>query len=292
MPSSSKKLRLCNNPAHPTRRTPGVLWIAADLHLSAHTPDTCRAFLQFLDAASTRADAVFLCGDIFDAWIGDDQINQDPTPWLVSIIQTLQRTAARIPLWLMQGNRDFLLGSAFAHTVGAQLLPDPVILHTDAGPVLLSHGDQYCTDDRAYQRLRRIVRNPVVQRLYLALPLHTRRRIATWLRHRSQAAQREKRDAIMDVNANAIVQALRVSGVSCMIHGHTHRPATHALDVDGRRCQRVVLSDWDLDKPGTPRMAWLQVDGNGVATLTTTTDAASNVNKRLTTSQPSQHCHP
>jgi len=207
---------------------------------------------------------VLLCGDLFDAWIGDDEAIRDPAPWLAHVMDALRQTATCIPVWLMQGNRDFLLGSAFAQHVGAHLLCDPVILHTDAGDVLLSHGDRYCTDDHAYQRFRRIVRNPVVQRLYLALGLETRRSIARWARSRSQAAKRTKQNAIMDVNANAIVHALRASGASTMIHGHTHRPAQHHVVVDGRPCQRFVLSDWDLDTAAVPRMAWLQVDASGV----------------------------
>jgi len=254
---------LCRN-ALPTLRASGTLWIAADVHLSAHVPATCQAFVQFLDAASTHADAVCLCGDIFDAWIGDDVACRSPASWLVHVIEALQRTCACIPVYLMRGNRDFLLGTAFAQHVGARLLPDPVILHTDAGAVLLAHGDQYCTDDRAYQRFRRIVRSPTVQRLYLALGLDVRRNIAAWARRRSQAAQRYKHQTIMDVNAEAIVHALRVSGASLMIHGHTHRPAQHTVAVDGRTCQRFVLSDWDLDAADAPRMAWLQVDANGV----------------------------
>jgi len=255
---------LCSKNPLPALSTPGTLWIAADVHLSAHAPATCQAFLQFLETASTHADAVFLCGDLFDAWIGDDQACCDPAPWLAQVVQALQRASARIPVWLMRGNRDFLLGPAFAQHVGARILPDPVVLRTDAGDVLLSHGDQYCTDDRAYQWFRRIVRNRMVQRLYLVLGLEIRRKVARWARSRSQAAKQTKHEAIMDVNADAIVHALRVSGVSTMIHGHTHRPAQHRVDVDGRVCQRVVLSDWALDGVDAPRMAWLQVDANGV----------------------------
>jgi len=275
---------LCSSDTLHALRAPGTLWIAADVHASAHAPATCEAFLQFLDAASTRADAVFLCGDVFDAWVGDDDACQDPAPWLAHIVAALQRTSARIPVWCMRGNRDFLLGPAFAQHVGVRLLPDPVLLQTDGGDALLAHGDQYCTDDHAYQRFRGIVRNPVVQRLYLALGLDTRRKIAAWARRRSQASTRRKPDIIMDVNAAAIVHALRASGASIMIHGHTHRPAQHAVRVDGRICQRFVLSDWDLDRPDARRMAWLQVDARGVR-VSSGCDGA----ERSTPRQPSQH---
>jgi len=258
---------LCSNTARPLLHAPGVLWIAADVHLSAHAPATCRAFLRFLEQASTRANALFLCGDSFDAWIGDDAATCDPDPWLAQMIEALQQTSARIPVWWMRGNRDFLLGHAFARLTGASMLADPVTLHTDLGQILLSHGDQYCTDDRAYQWFRRIVRNPLVQRLYLALGLDTRRTIAAWARRRSQASQRHKNAAILDVNADAITRALRASGASLMIHGHTHRPAEHVVTVDGRTCRRFVLSDWDLDDHAAPRLGWLQVDAGGIQTL-------------------------
>jgi len=247
---------------------PGTLWIAADVHLSAHAPRTCAAFLRFLEHAAAQADALFLCGDLFDAWVGDDAAIRDPPPWLAQVVQGLRHASSRIPVWFMHGNRDFLLGSSFTRLTGARALPDPVTLHTVVGKVLLSHGDQYCTDDRAYQWFRRIVRHAVVQRAYLALGLKTRRAIAAWARYRSQASQRGKDATIMDVNADAITRALRASGASILIHGHTHRPAEHLVEVDGRVCRRFVASDWDLDA-AAPRMAWLQVDVNGVKAVTT-----------------------
>lgn len=246
---------------------PGTLWIAADIHLSAQASATRTAFLQFLDRASTQADALFLCGDIFDVWIGDDQAADDPPAWLADIVQGLQRTSARIPVWLGRGNRDFLLGESFARLTGARLLPDEVILQTDAGELLLTHGDQYCTDDRHYQTFRRIVRNRIVQGLYLALGLPTRRAIAAWARQRSMASNQHKTRDIMDVNPQAVVQALRANGVRTLVHGHTHRPADHVLQVDGQPCRRMVLSDWDLDGPGLSRQGWLQVDRHGIRAL-------------------------
>jgi len=244
-----------------------VLWLAADLHLSAHTPATLAAFVRFLRVATTQANAVFLCGDLFDAWVGDDAARHQPEPWLAQLVQALQETSARIPVWWMHGNRDFLLGSSFARLTGTRQLPDPVILHTDAGAILLSHGDIYCTDDRSYQRLRRIVRNRTVQALYLALPLTLRQRIAAWARQRSGAAQRHKTVEILDVNGDAIASALRASATSMLIHGHTHRPAHHVIAVDGHPRARFVLSDWDLDHTTPGRMAWLRVDAQGVQTI-------------------------
>ncbi|TCU94515.1 UDP-2,3-diacylglucosamine hydrolase [Paracandidimonas soli] len=257
-PSSSKKPSLRNK-----LNTPGTLWIASDIHLSDAHPETRRAFLSFLDKASSQADALFLCGDIFDVWIGDDLAIEDPPPWLAEIVQALRRTASRMPLWLGRGNRDFLMGEALAAHIGARLLPDAVILATDAGDVLLTHGDQYCTDDASYQRFRKLVRCRAIQWLFMQLSLSARRGIADWARKRSMASNTFKSQYVMDVNQDAVIQAFRRSGVSQMVHGHTHRPAVHIVEVDGRRCLRHVLPDWEpCAEP--MRGGWLRIDGNGL----------------------------
>jgi len=243
--------------------TPGTLWIASDIHLSDAHPETRRAFISFLHKASSQADALFLCGDIFDAWIGDDLATEDPAEWLAEIVQALRHTASHIPLWIGRGNRDFLIGKALATHIGAQLLPDTVVLETDAGEVLLTHGDQYCTDDVSYQRFRRLVRCPAIQALFMLLSLDARRGIANWARKRSMASNAVKSRTIMDVNPDAIAQAFQQSGVRVMVHGHTHRPAVHAMAVDGHQCQRYVLPDWEpLAKPA--RGGWLVIDRNGL----------------------------
>ncbi|HUH60379.1 MAG TPA: UDP-2,3-diacylglucosamine diphosphatase [Candidimonas sp.] len=241
----------------------GVVWIASDIHLGPDTPATARAFGQFLDQACAQADALILCGDIFDAWIGDDFALNDPPQWLADVIQQLSRVASRMPLWLGRGNRDFLIGNTLARHVGAQLLPGSVCLQTDSGDILLSHGDEYCTSDAGYQRFRRIVRSPAVQYLFLQLSLARRRRIADWARRRSMAANRAKSTQIMDVNPEAVEQAFSFSGVPVLIHGHTHRPAVHRLTVNGRARQRIVLPDWDYDHEGAPRGGWLSIDRHG-----------------------------
>ena len=243
--------------------TPGTLWIASDIHLSDAHPETRQAFLAFLDKASAQADALFLCGDIFDAWIGDDLAIKDPPPWLAEVVQALQRTAGRIPVWLGRGNRDFLIGQALVKHIGARLLPDAALLSTDAGDILLTHGDQYCTDDASYQRFRRLVRCPSIQMVFLWFGLSIRRGIANWARKRSIASNATKSRYIMDVNADAITQAFRQAQVSVMVHGHTHRPALHTSTVDGRECRRYVLPDWEVDAQPI-RGGWLQVDSNGL----------------------------
>lgn len=243
---------------------PGRIWIASDIHLGPEVPKTAAAFRAFLEKAAQQADALILAGDIFDAWIGDDVALRDPEPWLQAALDALQGAATRIPLWLGRGNRDFLLGSALAQRVGARLLPEATILDTDAGRVLLAHGDEYCTADRGYQRFRRLVRRSDIQSLYLSLPLQWRKKIANWARARSMRSNRDKAAYIMDVEPDAITQALLESGAQVLVHGHTHRPARHALSVDGRSCERLVLPDWDFDHAETPRGGWVVIDAEGV----------------------------
>lgn len=238
---------------------PGDLWIASDIHLGAAVPQTARAFYDFLAQARTQAQALILCGDIFDAWIGDDHALRQPPAWLDTALRELRLTAHTIPVWLVQGNRDFLMGDALAQSLGARLIAAPVLLNTDAGPILLAHGDEYCTDDLTYQRFRRIVRTPWIQSVFLALPLPLRRGIADWARSRSRQAQQGKPQRIMDVNADAITQALRTAGCDVLIHGHTHRPAVHTLDLDGRRAQRYVLPDWEYDHAQPSRGGWISI---------------------------------
>jgi UDP-2,3-diacylglucosamine hydrolase len=161
-----------------------------------------------------------------------------------------------------RGNRDFLMGRALTDMLGARLLPDRVVLSTAAGDMLLSHGDEYCTKDPAYQRFRRIVRTPWVQGLFLSLSLSVRRRIADWARQRSRDSRGRKSMQIMDVEPQAIVQALERAPCNILVHGHTHRPAIHTLDVDGRVCSRIVLPDWDYDRLPA-RAGWLVLDADG-----------------------------
>ncbi len=246
----------------------GTVWVASDIHLGEAVPETARAFYGFLDRARRQADALILCGDLFDAWIGDDHALREPPAWLAAALRELGATARAIPLWLARGNRDFLMGRALADALGARLLGAPAVLDTDAGPVLLAHGDEFCTDDLAYQRFRRIVRTPWIQHVFLALPLGVRRAIAARARARSRQARRSKSMAIMDVNPAAVAQALRAAGCDTLIHGHTHRPAVHALDLDGRAARRYVLPDWEFDHDAPPRGGWIEIDAAGIRLVT------------------------
>ena len=243
-------------------RIPGIVWIASDIHLGPQNPGTSVAFFRFLEDATREADALLLCGDIFDAWIGDDLALLDPPPWLEDVVTRLKAVASAIPLWLGRGNRDFLMGPELSNYLGAHLLPDRCRLACDCGEILLSHGDEYCIDDKGYQRFRRIVRNPLIQGMFLSLGLRTRQRIAAWARRRSMTANRNKPADIMDVSPQAITRAFEQSGLDTMVHGHTHRPAVHTLTVGARTRTRIVLPDWHYEGADT-RGGWLVVDQDG-----------------------------
>ena len=245
----------------------GTVWLASDVHLGANTPATSEAFRDFLKLAATDAQALVLPGDIFDAWIGDDVAQMAP-PWLAQDLLAVKQVAGKIPVWIGRGNRDFLMGEALAAGLGAKLLPDQVIIETMAGSILLSHGDEYCTDDTAYQQFRSMVRNPVWQAGFLAKSIPERLAMAAQARGESMAANQQKSSEIMDVNELAVIEALRASQVNLMIHGHTHRPGRYLVTVDGNRCERWVLPDWDCDHATDghpPRGGWLIIDEDGLA---------------------------
>jgi len=241
---------------------PGTIWLASDLHLGPQAPATQEAFLAFLQAAADEADALILPGDIFDAWIGDDVIRAAP-PWLAQALAGLKAAGARTQLWIGHGNRDFLMGQELADAIGARLLPDPVTLVTDFGEILLSHGDAYCTDDAAYQQFRGMVRDPRWQNEFLSKTIPERLALAQAARGESVSANQAKSSEIMDVNAQAVAQAFSNAGVGVMVHGHTHRPGRHVVMIDGRRRERWVLPDWDLDHATPPRGGWMVIDRDG-----------------------------
>ena len=179
------------------------------------------------------------------------------------MLKALRETAAGIPVWLGRGNRDFLMGEELAAAIGAKLLPEPALLETDYGTVLLTHGDEFCTDDAPYQQFRAMVRNPQWQAAFLAKTIPERLAMAQQARGESQAANQMKSQEIMDVNPGAIEAVFRDTGVSLLVHGHTHRPARHVLEVDGKKRERWVLPDWDCDH-AQPRGGWLVIDQDGL----------------------------
>jgi UDP-2,3-diacylglucosamine hydrolase len=214
----------------------------SDLHLSPERPGALAAFDAFCAGPAREATAVYILGDLFDWWIGDDQLRDRYAARIAQAMRTV--TNAGVPVHVAHGNRDFLLGERFAAATGVRLLPERELIDLDGVPTLLSHGDELCTGDVEYQRLRARMRDPGTQRRLLRLPLFARRLIARWLRAKSRDATALKAEAIMDVDEQAVVDAFRRYGVSRIIHGHTHRPAVHRLQVDGRTCERIVLADW------------------------------------------------
>ena len=216
----------------------------SDLHLDGSRPGITSQFLAFLQEEAGGAESLYILGDLFEAWIGDD----DPDPDKQRVREALRRlTRSGVPCFVMHGNRDFLLGSRFAANTGVRLIDDGTVVNLYGRQVLLMHGDTLCTDDHSYQRLRRIVRNPLVQWVMRRLSLPQRQRLAAKMRAGSKAhIESVDRAApyIMDVNNQAVVDALRRHHVDCLIHGHTHRPAIHDVEVDGQRAQRIVLGDW------------------------------------------------
>ena len=195
-------------------------------------------FLSFLEQCAPRARRLFILGDLFEAWLGDD-VNEDYSNTVISALQQLHQQGTDIAI--MHGNRDFLLGPEFVNQSGCQLIDDPTIIDLNNERVLLSHGDSLCTDDHDYQTFRQQIRNPEFQQQLLALSIEQRQQQARQYRELSKTATRQKAQDIMDVNVDAVTQMMDKHQVNCLIHGHTHRPAIHAL-ADNK--QRIVLGDW------------------------------------------------
>jgi UDP-2,3-diacylglucosamine hydrolase len=210
----------------------------SDLHLSEERPEANERFFRFLEDDAAGADALYILGDLFEYWIGDDDVDAPFNAVIAGFFRRLSRAGTR--LYFMHGNRDFLVGERFAAATGAALLADPTVIDG----VLLMHGDTLCTGDADYQAWRRTARDPAWQRDFLDKPLAARRATVEGLRAKSKEVIGAKPAEIMDVNDDAVRDALRRHGVSRLVHGHTHRPGVQRLEVDGRRCERWVLPDW------------------------------------------------
>jgi UDP-2,3-diacylglucosamine hydrolase len=223
----------------------------SDLHLDAARPAITALFLDFLRDEAAHSDALYILGDLFEAWVGDD-VEGEPAATVRAALRAL--VDAGVPVYLMRGNRDFLVGQRFAADTGARLLPDPAVVPLYGEPTLLMHGDLLCTGDTAYQAFRAQVRDPRWQAQFLAQSLPAREAFAAKARAASQEHFRQigqkdvgaggAMDAITDVAPDAVAATLARYGVRRLIHGHTHRPALHALDAQGRHAQRIVLGDW------------------------------------------------
>ncbi|MEO0576472.1 MAG: UDP-2,3-diacylglucosamine diphosphatase, partial [Pseudomonadota bacterium] len=213
----------------------------SDLHIHESVPEIAAQFLQFLHDEAAQADALYILGDLFEAWIGDD----DPNEHFRAVQDALAQYSQSVPCYFMHGNRDFLIGDAFAKRTGCTLLRDPVVHQFHGENVLLSHGDLYCTDDEEYQAVRRTVRDPAWQAQVLSLPVPARMQLAGNARNESAASNAQKTEEIMDVNEDAIIATLEAHAVHTLLHGHTHRPAQHDITLsDGSHARRLVLGDW------------------------------------------------
>lgn len=213
----------------------------SDLHLEPTRPAVTALFLAFLEQRARQAEALYILGDLFEAWIGDDDDNQLGST-VAAGLRTL--TGSGVPVHVLHGNRDFLLGERFATVSGVRLLPESVVIELAGEPVLLLHGDTLCIDDVEYQAFRAQVRDPAWQARTLALPLAQRRALASQLRECSRQTTQQKAPDITDVNHNEVDRVLRKYRVSRLIHGHTHRPALHEWTLDSRLMRRAVLGDW------------------------------------------------
>jgi UDP-2,3-diacylglucosamine hydrolase len=220
-----------------------VLFIS-DLHLDGARPDITGQFLDFMQREGRQARALYILGDLFEAWIGDD----DPDPDKQRVLRALREaTDDGVECFVMHGNRDFLIGKRFCDITGARLLPDGTLVQLFGRRVLLMHGDTLCIDDPSYQRLRRIVRNPVVQWIMRRLTLSQRQRLAERMRAGSKAhisAAERASPYIMDVNQGEVARVIEQTQADVLIHGHTHRPAIHQVQVGSRHAVRIVLGDW------------------------------------------------
>lgn len=213
----------------------------SDLHLEAGQPAIGEQFVSFLANDGRQAEALYILGDLFDAWLGDD----DPNPYYGEMKSAMRDLAdTGVPTFFMHGNRDFMIGKQFAAETGVTILSDPVVVTLYGQNVVLSHGDALCTDDVHYQKIRAMTRDPDWQSMMRAKPLQERIALAAEARKESVARGASLSDEIMDVNQDAVAATLREHGVDIMLHGHTHRPAIHEIDLGDRTATRIVLGDW------------------------------------------------
>ena len=233
--------------------------LVSDVHLSGARPMMVDAFLRFLGEEARGASALYILGDLFDLWVGDD----DPDPVNIRVMEALAELArSGVTVRVMHGNRDFLFGHDGARRARVELIDDPTVIDLFGTPTLLMHGDTLCTDDTEYLRQRARYRQPWVLSAFLALPRVLRVAIGRHFRRKSERSKRVTAPTIMDVNDGAVADILRRTGCARLIHGHTHRPARHEIVVDGRACERFVLADWYA------RGSYLRADPAGLRAVT------------------------
>ena len=212
----------------------------SDLHLSAERSDIAQCFFTFMQIEAIHADALYILGDLFEVWIGDD----NETPFSQSIANSIAKVAQHIPVYFIHGNRDFAIGKRFAKQANMQILPEQTVIDLYGRKVLISHGDELCTRDIEYMKFRRKARGIWWPKLMLALPLSMRKKIAERGRETSKNNQISLSEDIMDVTPSEVIRTMQKYGVRYFIHGHTHRPNIHKFNIDGHACQRIVLGDW------------------------------------------------
>jgi UDP-2,3-diacylglucosamine hydrolase len=228
----------------------------SDLHLCASRPAITKAFISFLQNTAKQAEKLFILGDLFEYWAGDDDLDHSDHADIIRAFKSLSEAGTQ--LFLIHGNRDFLLGEQFSKTINIKLLPDPSEIKLYGKRILISHGDELCTDDTRYQVFRTEVRNPAWQAKFLSHPLSARKAQIESLRLQSEQEKSNKSLDIMDVSDEAVIALLRQHQYpELFIHGHTHRPNTHTIEVDGHQCKRIVLGDW------YEQGSCLRLDGNG-----------------------------
>ena len=213
----------------------------SDLHLSGERESITKLFIDFLEKRASKADALYILGDLFEVWPGDDMIQPD---YEESITKMKQLADNGLPLYIMQGNRDFLMAEKFSEVSGATLIEDPTVIDLYGTPTLLMHGDTLCTDDVDYQKFRAMVRDPHWQNEFLAKSTEERLAMTAKYRNISKDAMSKKSMDIMDVNQGAVEKAMLEQEIHQLIHGHTHRPAIHDFVVNSEKMKRIVLGDW------------------------------------------------
>lgn len=216
--------------------------LIADLHLNEERPDITEAFLLFLRTKVPDCESLYILGDFFNVWLGDDAMGHFEKKIAASLSQVAE---TGVKIYIMHGNRDFAIGKTFCKLAGCELLNDPSQVDFYQQPVLLSHGDIFCTKDISYQRTRRLLRNPFILYVLRLLPVRIRKYIAVQIRTKSKHKRTQKKAEIMDVTPEVILSTLEQYQLQLLIHGHTHRPAVHQLVVNGKPAQRIVLGDWE-----------------------------------------------
>lgn len=241
-----------------------VALFVSDIHLDVSRARTSAAFLQFLQQVAPHCQQLYLLGDIFEYWPGDDDSDAAEHVPLIQALQALHLQHQVQVFWLA-GNRDFLVGQAFAQQCHLQILQEPFLLHiANAAPILLMHGDALCTDDAPYMAFRAQVRQAAWQSAFLSKPLEERKSVITAMRKASQAAQQGKSMAILDVNQDAVNATMQQHGCSVLLHGHTHRPACHHFQQDEQARTRHVLPDWECDVAEEDwRGGWIALQNDG-----------------------------